>query len=393
MPIQLSGCAWGHARGYDPMVATASTYREQEPSVEVAWQQRSLQAFADQPLGELAAQYDLIVVDHPHVGEAAAEGFLVPLDEVLPPDALAEQRLQSVGPSFASYRWAGHQWALPTDVASQVAAWRPDLIDRPPRTWEEVAILAEEGRVLWPLKPVDAVSSFFSLSANRGTPVATKHTELCVDEDAHAVLDQMLRVSNHVPAECLGLNPFEILERLAAEQDRYAYCPLLYGYSNYARPGYRPRLVRFANMPSLGTRGPRGSMLGGAGLAISASCRDVNAAAGYVLHVADPETQRTTYFEAGGQPGNAVAWDDDAVNAAASDFFRDTRDTLEQSWVRPRYAGYLTVQEHVGQLVNHVLQGTVDRNHALQEMHEVYRRTLAEAPYGGADPIEEQADE
>ena len=377
MTTKLTGCAWGHTRGFSPMVETAATYHDRHPSVEILWEQRSLQAFADQPMTELATHYDFIVIDHPHVGEVAAEGSLIPLDEVVPADVLAEQRSQSVGPSFPSYEWNGHQWALATDVAAQVSAWRPDLVPAPPQTWDDVVDLAEQGKVLWPLKPVDAVSSFFTLCANLGSPVAANEKHLTTDRHAHAVLDLMERVTRHTPAECLQLNPIEVLDWLSADQEQFAYAPLLYGYSNYARPGHYPSLVRFANIPDAGGHGSRGSMLGGAGLAISSRCADVEAAVGYLLHVADSETQRTTYFEAGGQPGNAVAWDDDAVNAASSNFFRDTRTTLEQSWVRPRYSGFLEVQARVGELMNGVLRGAVERGDALREANEVFLRTLA----------------
>jgi hypothetical protein len=37
-----------------------------------------------------------------------------------------------------------------------------------------------------------------------------------------------------------------------------------------------------------------------------------------------PDVQRGIYFAAGGQPGHRVAWLDEGVNAASSDFFRDT---------------------------------------------------------------------
>ena len=46
----------------------------------------------------------------------------------------------------------------------------------------------------------------------------------------------------------------------------------------------------------------------------------------------------------GGQPGHAAAWEDDAVNRAAADFYRATRQTLEGAWVRPRHDGYMHFQ-------------------------------------------------
>jgi len=42
--------------------------------------------------------------------------------------------------------------------------------------------------------------------------------------------------------------------------------------------------------------------------------------------------QEGVYYDAGGQPGNAVAWESDRTNADSLDFFRGTRATLEGAY-------------------------------------------------------------
>ncbi|MFP3747915.1 carbohydrate ABC transporter substrate-binding protein, partial [Achromobacter sp. SIMBA_011] len=69
---------WDHPRGYDCVVAAAAAYRAQT-GIEVQWDKRSLQAFADAPILDLAARYDFIVLDHPHVGQIADTGALLAL--------------------------------------------------------------------------------------------------------------------------------------------------------------------------------------------------------------------------------------------------------------------------------------------------------------------------
>ena len=54
----------------------------------------------------------------------------------------------------------------------------------------------------------------------------------------------------------------------------------------------------------------------------------------------------------GGQPGHATAWEDDTVNAAAGDFYRDTRKTLEGAYVRPRHNGYMAFQDWASKRLN-----------------------------------------
>src|SRR5437870_3634207 len=101
--MKLTGITWDHSRGYLPMVATAQRFHETHPEVEIVWQKRSLQEFADAPIQKLAETFDLLVLDHPFVGSAAAHTVLLPLDEHLPADFLADQAGNSVGPSHPSY--------------------------------------------------------------------------------------------------------------------------------------------------------------------------------------------------------------------------------------------------------------------------------------------------
>src|SRR5262245_44074202 len=110
------------------MVATAQRFGETQPGVEIVWQKRSLQEFADYPIEKLAETFDLLVIDHPFVGYAAAHPVLLPLDEWLPADFLADQAAHSVGVSHASYQYGGHPWALAMDAATPCSAYRPDLL-------------------------------------------------------------------------------------------------------------------------------------------------------------------------------------------------------------------------------------------------------------------------
>jgi multiple sugar transport system substrate-binding protein len=377
---ELRGITWEHSRGFDPKVATAREYERLHPNVRIVWEQRSLQEFANGPVDDLAQRFDLLVIDHPHMGAVAKSGDLLALDTVGRDEELKRLRAQSLGPSFDTYEYDGHLWALPIDAAAQVASYRPDLLPEPPQTWDEVIELAKAGRVLWPIKPVDALMSFFTLAANRGTPCRNgePNGELIARDDAMDVLDALKRLADRVPAECLTMNPIQTCERLCTD-DRFAYCPLGYGYSTYARSGFRGQLLKFTNIPALGhnggngSPGPRGSTLGGTGIAVSSRCTSCDVAIDYAFWVASAETQRTTYFDGGGQPGNAAPWDDDRVNAVASNFFRDTRQTLDLAYVRPRYAGYLELQDKGGDAVNACLAGRATARETADALNTIYR--------------------
>ena len=120
--ITLRGISWDHTRGFLPMVASAQRFHELHPHVDIVWEKRSLQAFADQPIQLLAERFDFIVIDHPFVGYAAAHPVLVPLDQHLDAVYLADQAAHSVGASEPSYWYGDHLWALAIDAATPVSA-------------------------------------------------------------------------------------------------------------------------------------------------------------------------------------------------------------------------------------------------------------------------------
>ena len=69
--LTLKGMTWSHPRGYDPLVACSAIWKE-KTGVAIAWDKRSLQDFESFPVEQLARAYDLIVIDHPHVGQITA---------------------------------------------------------------------------------------------------------------------------------------------------------------------------------------------------------------------------------------------------------------------------------------------------------------------------------
>jgi multiple sugar transport system substrate-binding protein len=363
---------WDHARGYDPMVATSEQFSEARKGVRIVWEKRSLQAFADRSLEAMALDYDLMVIDHPHAGSAARSGLLVPFDRADP--RLTELAAQSCGVSHASYEFSGQQWALAIDAAMPVAAYRPDLIENIPATWSEVVKLAESGQVIWPLLPVNALMSFFTLLANVGEPFGANDNGVS-NASGCAVLKEMLRVADELPDECFAMDPIAAYEWLSCRSS-HSYVPLLYGYSNYSRAGFRPHLVKVANIPALGQHGPVGSAIGGAGIAISASSRHKERAMEYALWIASAGCQRDTYFRSGGQPANLVAWQDDYCNQASNGFFRDTILTLESCYLRPRHDGYMPFQDVGGKMVHACLTGEETTQATVHAINAAYNRSL-----------------
>ncbi len=355
--ITLRGITWEHPRGYDSQMGTTEAYRAVAPGVSIEWEQRSLLSFGDADVAQLAADYDLLVVDHPHIAHAASSGVLHPLRGTGHDDELAELAAHSVGASHASYEYGGQQWATAIDAAAQVAAFRPDLATSVPHTWVEVLELARDGRVLWPAKPVDAFSSFVSVAAALDFPLMSDGVFIGVD-DALTVLELLHRLAELTPERGRSMNPIDVAEELV-EGDHYLYSPLLFGYTNYSRAGFRRAPLAFTDAPE-GPTGVPGSMLGGAGLAVSASTAHPAAAIGYAVWAAGGVAQRGAYFDAGGQPAHSAAWDDSRLNSLTLDFFSATRRTLDAATVRPQATRYPRFQNEVGPLINAAVRGEVN---------------------------------
>jgi multiple sugar transport system substrate-binding protein len=357
----LRGITWDHVRGWGGLRAASDAY-EREQGVRVTWETRSLQAFADQPIDQLGG-YDLIVLDHPSVGDTVVRGALVPLDLYLDDATMREQSEGSVGRSFESYSWEGHQWALAVDAAAQVAAVRPDLLDaigeRSPTTWNGWLELGNACRrrdrwIAMPAIPVDATCSFLAACVAFGAePFAERGrvVEPSVGREALGMLRAIIQVAH--PAS-LTWDPPQTFAHMGAHDDVVG-CPLAFGYVNHATHALAPHALRFGPVPSAPEGIPRGT-LGGAGLAISSSSAAPDAACRYAAYVAGGLVQRTTYVRGGGQPGHRAAWTDPDVNVANGSFFADTLSALDAAYLRPRSAGSIAFQSRAGEVVHAYLR-------------------------------------
>jgi multiple sugar transport system substrate-binding protein len=378
----LRGLTWKHDRGLAPLVATSRRFSEQYPEVAIEWETRSLQEFGEASLQGVADRYDVVVVDHPFAGQIAREQCFVALDEHFTRAQLQELERDSVGQSFASYCFEGHQWALPIDAASQIAGFRQGLLEANgfavPQTWDDVLQLAKfrRGFVTPALSPLDSLMCFFTICANKGEPAFGRRDALVRKEVGKQALELLRTLADHAADGALSANPIAIWERMSFS-DEIAYCPLAFGYSNYARNGYRAKLVSFGLIPSSG-RGPIGATLGGTGLAISAKCQHLDVALDYAFWLAGQECQRTFYVQSGGQPASKAAWLDPHANQLTNGYFAATLPVLENAWLRPRYAGFEELQVDALEIVSEFLRNQRSSDKTLSSLDELYLTAVSD---------------
>jgi multiple sugar transport system substrate-binding protein len=374
----LTGITWNHTRGYLPLVATAQRFMETHPDVTIEWRKRSLQEFADYPIEQLVERFDLLIIDHPFVGYAAAHPTLLPLDEHLPAGFLEDQAANSVGASHASYSYGGHQWGLAIDAATPVSAYRPDLLDRYgigiPQTWDELLALARRGLVAAPAIPVDSLMHFYMLCLALGEQPFAEPDRVVSPAVGAAALEHLRELIVLCEPACLQRNPIQTYEAMVGG-DTLVYCPFAYGYSNYARPEFTATTVRFGGLVRFGSHRLR-STIGGTGLAVSRRCQDTALAMEYAQFVAGPACQRGMYALSGGQPGHRQAWLDPAVNQSCQGYFLDTLPTLDEAYLRPRYSGYIPFQDRAGVAVHSYLRDGGNPRGVLGELDRLYGQSL-----------------
>lgn len=367
----LKGMTWSHPRGYDPLIRCSDIWRELR-GVAVEWDKRSLQDFESFPVEELARTYDLIIIDHPHVGQITSQSCLTPLDD---PHRLTECGVLedgSIGQSFRSYNWQGRQWALPVDAAAQVQAWRPDKMAAPLKSWPEVLRLAATRRVMLPLLPPHSLMVFMSLCANLGRPCSVETGDLIDPVTGARVFEMMAALNRFLDPSCYDMDPIAVLEALS-QTDPDCFCsPLIYGYVSYAQEGFRPARLAFADFPAAGGSGPIGSVLGGTGIAVSSRTSHRKEAVDFAYWISSADVQRGPYAAAGGQPGHAAAWSDDGVNRPVLDFYKATRATLDGAWVRPRFDGYMAFQHQASERIVFGLKGNEPAQEVVKDLTRLF---------------------
>jgi multiple sugar transport system substrate-binding protein len=363
------------------MVATAQRFRELHPNVQIDWQIRSLQSFADESIATLSANYDLLVIDHPSIGEAASHEIFIPLDKLLSQEFLQDQSNNSVGASHASYHIAGHQWALAIDAAAPVAASRPDILEangfEEPATWDDMLELVRAGLVAFAGLPLDCLMHWYSLCINEGQTPFTAAAAIVDKAVGMAALGAIKELTTLCGESSLTRNPIAAYE-LMTTSDSYGYSPLAYGYSNYARAGYSIT----SRSPLLFSPPPKRlgkslcTTLGGAGLAVSARCSGftLDSALNYAQFVASGPVQTGLFAAGGGQPGYRGAWLDAENNRITRNFFMRTLATLDCAYVRPRHERAIEFQIRATAVMDAYLRSRLSSPEALEALNELDRR-------------------
>jgi len=376
MTVMLQGLTWDHPRAWEGLEAETRRLHAARPDIRLTWDRHSLRGFETRPIIETAEAYDLIILDHPFMGDAVASGCLLDLSRLDGLDGLLRDDLY-IGPSMPSYRMGGGAWAMPIDAACQVAARAPDRIDIPPATLAEVAALAGRRPIALAMACPHAFMNFLSIAGMTGADIAGGPEALLPRDTALAALETLRELAALADPASARWSSIDALDALA-RTDGPDYCPMVFAFNSYARGSAGTRRLRFGPLPLAGDGGP---VAGGTGLALSARLAgrpaELAAALDVAGHFAGAGAQTAMACD-GGQPARVEAWDDPAADAANGGFLSDCRASMARARLRPRHAGYMALQNGAGDLL---LDAAFDRSRpagaVIDAIDALYRRTRA----------------
>ncbi|MXQ07454.1 hypothetical protein GQ651_06295 [Alphaproteobacteria bacterium GH1-50] len=176
-----------------------------------------------------------------------------------------------------------------------------------------------------------------------------------------------------MPEEAFEWSSIGLLEAMATT-DRVAYCPSVFSFNTYAQPPAAGRhILRYGDMPGSNGPGQVRAVLGGTGLAVSALSDHIPEAVSAALHFVGKGAQ-LRMAEWGGQPAHRSVWEPDAAATRNGSFFDDCRAVQTGACIRPRWPGYIALQNEAGRLLRDDLaQQHRAMSRVVDEIEEAFR--------------------
>jgi multiple sugar transport system substrate-binding protein len=364
--IQIRGIGWDHPRCMSPLTGSIYEFNKMHPQVEIIWNTRSLYDFGEGNLQELLDDYDLIIFDHPYVGDISNNDWFINLADEFTSEEMLRFENDSIGPSWQSYQTTTGIWGIPIDAAAQVASYRPDLMEKldcpPPRTIADAVRLAKKARDydLWvalPLAQCDAICTFMALAANTGHAIARDGSSFPEYDICNNILAIMKELAELIHPESLKWNPIKCYDHMSTHDD-VCYVPFAFGYTNYSRNS-SPKIIQYCDIPGIDSHSCSGAVLGGAGIGISARSKNPDISIEYAKFLCEPDYQCSKYYIDGGQPASLSAWQNKTNDANATGFFSGTISTMENAYLRPTFSGFVHYFRDAGKQINAYLRDEI----------------------------------
>ncbi|MCA1225181.1 ABC transporter substrate-binding protein [Saccharopolyspora sp. 6M] len=263
---------------------------------------------------------------------------------------------------LASARYGGKLFGAPKNTNVQLLWYRSDVVDRPPRTWDEMIEQAkrfeaagEPSTILVPGAQFEGyVVQFNTLLASAGGKlISDDGTRAVVDEGVVRALEQLKALADSGLTSRSMSNSQEDDVRLEFQQGDAAFqlnWPFVYPSMQEDAPDIA-RNVRWARYPSSDPARPSKVTLGGFNLAVSAHSPNPQASFDAALCLRSPDSQRFSAIHDGVPPTIESVYA--APEMAAEYPMRDTiLEELRDPAIRPITPAYQNVSTVLSKLLS-----------------------------------------
>lgn len=373
----IKGITWNHSRAFPPLIAVSQRFEELNPGVRIQWDRRTLDEFGHKPIDQLINEYDLVVIDHPWAEFCFENNLVIDQKKLLTASQWNDLEQNCIGASFSSYVFNNKLLAIPIDGATPVPSWRPDLIKQKglqlPNTWDDLVLLSDKKHVIMPGFGADLFLNWLMiLHALDAHPFENTDT-IAEKEMTIEAMSMLKRLAEPMPKEIRHWNPINIAEIMTTE-NRFAYCPFAYSYNNYSRPSFTSTPLRYGNLIQVKGKALK-SILGGTGISISSRCKETKLALDFSLYCASSEVQSNIYTFSGGQPVRKEAWNSNRLQDFTGGFLSDSYLSHQNAIIRPRYNGYVPLQEKAGVPLQQFIMGEITADQAWNTISTCYRES------------------
>ena len=362
--------------------------------IEVARGPLDTEAMSDLAIGSLllgSTPYDLLLMDVSWTARYVAAGWLVPLEGLLGDDALDAM----VPGARLGNAFGGHLWRMPLTGDTGLLYWRTDLMERPPRTTEELEQIARQlqrdGKVRWgyvwqgrqyeglSCVMLEAIHAFGGRWWQPGEGRAGGHTDLAGDGAVRAAawLDSLVRTGVS-PAAVADFAENEALQLFAAGDAAFLR-NWPYAWREIEKGG-GPVVGKVGVSPVVSAPGQTsGGTLGTWGLSLLKGSAHPQQAAEVIRWFTGPDTQKALVLDQGYAPTWAALYEDPELQRRHP-LLEVQRQALAQGpLVRPLTPLYAQLSDLLQRQVNGMLTSTRPAASVMQTAQEQSEVLVASA--------------
>lgn len=327
-----------------------------------------------------AATYDLVFMDVIWVPKFAAQGWLMPLDDRLPP----EQREAFLPGDIRGSIYDGRLYRVPMRSDAGLLFYRSDIVERPPATFDELTALCRSrqspperwGFVFQGRQYEGLVCAFLEVLWGHGADV--------IDSEGRVVLDSPEAVAAlRWLAESVGAIAPPSVTTYQEEEARHAFqegrAVFLrnwpYVWQKTQEPG-SPLAGRVGIAPMVRLPGcESAATLGGWGFAIAADCPNPDAAWRFVRYATSEEGMGILNRMNGSIPARRSLYFDPEI-VAANPHYPDLYQILLRARPRPVHPKYAQISSAIQVHVSAALVGRETPEEALRFAAEEIRSAI-----------------